>query len=151
MVRSAPPVLQPDAREEAEWFQRLPEHAKSEFRERWRAERGRSEKQLERHRRSEVRYMVEGVLLFAGLEFLFFGLSAGRLLVLAVPGVLLGWICSRIRANRWTYAGVGVVFYLVLYGLLGLFAVGHFIVFLCVAAALGFTHEMLRADGSEGS
>jgi len=150
MSRSAPPVLQPDPREEAEWFQRLPEHAKAEFRERWRAESGRNEQQHARRRRTEVRYLVEGVLLFAVLEFLMIGAGAGRLLFLVVPGGLLGWICSRIRANRWTYVGVGVAFYFAVYGLLGLFALGHFIVFVCVATALGFTHEMLRADGSEG-
>jgi len=142
--------LRPDAREQADWFERLPEHAKSEFRERWRAESGRSEKLRERRRSTDVRYLVEGVLLFAGLEFFFFGLGAGRLLLLVLPGGLLGWICSRIRANRWTYVLVAVAFYFGVYGLLGLFAVGHFIVFVCVAAALGFTHEMLRADGSEG-
>ena len=150
MARSAPPAREPDTREQAEWFCRLPEQAKEEFRERWRAEEGRTERQFERRRSTEVRYLVEGVMLFAVLEFLFFGLSVGRLLLLAVPGIALGWICHKVRADRWRYVGVAMPLYFAVYGVFGLFAVGHFIVFICMAAALGFTHEMLRADGSDG-
>ena len=150
MAQSPPPVRDPETREEAEWFQRLPEHAKEEFRARWRVEGGRTERQIERRRGTEVRYLIEAIMLFAVLEFLFFGLGVGRLLLLAVPGLALGWICNKIRADRWRYVGVAVPIYFAVYGAFGLFAVGHFIVFICVAAALGFTHEMLRADGSEG-
>jgi hypothetical protein len=149
MVRAAPPVREPDPREQAEWFRNLPDHAKEEFRERWRIQEGRAERQVERRRSTEVRYLVEGVMLFAVLEFFFFGLSAGRLLLLAVPGIALGWICYRIRAGCWRYVAVAAPFHLAVYGALGLIMVGHFIVFVCVAAALGFTHEMLRADGTE--
>jgi len=151
MAQSAPPTREPDAREETEWFRRLPEHAKEEFRERWRAEEGRTDRQLERRRHTEIRYLVEGVMLFAFLEFVFIGLSAGRLLLLFVPGLALGWICFRIRADRWRYAAVALPFHLAVYGIFGLFAAWHLVVFLCVAAALGFGHELQRADGSEGT
>jgi hypothetical protein len=150
MAQAEPPVREPDAREQASWFRNLPEHAKEEFRERWRAEEGRAELRLARRRSTEVRYIVEGVMLFAVLEFLFFGLGVGRLLLLAVPGTLLGWISYRIRANIWKYVAVAFPLYLAVYGAFGLIMVGHLVVFVCVAAALGFSHEMLRADGTEG-
>lgn len=150
MARIEPPVRESDAREEAPWFRNLPEHAKEEFRGRWRAEEERAERRIERRRSNEIRYVVEGILLFALLEFLFFGLGAGRLLLLTLPGAILGWVCHRIRADQWKYVGVAFPLYLAVYGALGVLAIGHFIVFLCVATALGFSHEMRRADGSEG-
>lgn len=150
MARAEPPVQEPDAREQAPWFRNLPDHAKEEFRERWRAQEGRTDRQLQRRKGTEVRYVIEGIMLFAVLEFLFFGLSVGRLALLTVPGTLLGWISYKIRADIWRYVAVAFPLYLAVYGALGLFAVGHFIVFICGAAALGFTHEMLRADGTEG-
>jgi len=150
MVQAEPPVREPDVREQASWFRNLPDHAKEEFRERWRAEEGRAEFRFARRRSTEVRYIVEGFMLFAVLEFLFFGLGVGRLLLLTVPGILLGWISYRIRANIWKYMAVAFPLYLAVYGAFGLVMVGHFIVFICVAAGLGFSHEMQRADGSEG-
>lgn len=150
MASPAPPVREPDAREEAEWFQRLPPHAQEEMRERWRLQAGRTEQLAQRRRGAEVRYVIEGWMLFAFLEMLFFGLSVNRLLLLAVPGVALGWVAHRIRADLWRYMVVAVALYFAVYGLLGLIALGHFIVFTCAAAAIGFTHEMLRADGTEG-
>jgi hypothetical protein len=150
MPESAPPpVREPDAREDADWFERLPEHAKEEYRTRWNAADGRDSERLERRKASQVRYLIEGVALFVLLEFVFFGMHVTRLLMLVVPGLALGWIAHRIRANRWNYAAVAVPTYLVVYGL-GALRLGHFIVFVCLAAALGFTHEMLRADGTEG-
>ena len=150
MARSALPVREHDPREEADWFQRLPEHAKEEFRERWRVVAGRTEQQIDRRRSTEVRYLVEGVMLFALLEFLFIGLSATRLLLLMVPGLALGWICHKIRADRWRYVAVALPLYFAVYGIFGLFAIVHFIVFVCVAAGLGLSHELQRADGTEG-
>jgi len=150
MAQTDPTVREPDAREQAPWFRDLPEHAKEEFRERWRAEEGRAELRLARRRSTEVRYIVEGVMLFAVLEFLFFGLGVGRLLLLTVPGTLLGWVAHRIRADRWRYLALAIPLYVVVYGAFSLFAVWHFVVFSGLAAALGFSHEMLRADGSEG-
>lgn len=150
MSQPGPSLREPDAREQAEWFRNLPEHAKEEFRVRWRAEEGRDELRFARRRATEVRYIVEGFMLFAVLEFLFFGLGLGRLLLLTVPGTLLGWISFRIRANIWKYVAVAFPLYLAVYGAFGLIMVGHFIVFICLAACLGYSHEMQRADGSEG-
>jgi hypothetical protein len=149
-----PPETSPpeaDPREQAEWFQRLPEHARGEFRERWRLEGGRDELRHARRRATEVRYLLEGVLLLAGLEFLFLGLGAARLLVLVVPGLLLGFLCHRLKAGRNVFLLVAVGVYAVVYGLLGLFALGHFIVYCCCAYGLGHMHEMQRADGSEAT
>jgi hypothetical protein len=150
MARPEHPVQEPDAREQTPMFRSLPEHAKEEFRERWRAQDGRTERQVKRRIGTEVRYVIEGVMLFALLEFLFFGLGVGRLALLTVPGIAMGWICHKIRADRWRYVGVAFLFYVAVYGAFGLFLVGHFIVFIGVAAGLGFTHEMLREDGTEG-
>lgn len=150
MSRAAPPVQEPDSREDAEWFRRLPDHAQEEYRQRWRAQAGRAERQIDRRKSTEIRYLVEGVILFAFLEFVFVGLSMTRLALLAIPGIALGWICHKIRADRWRYMAVAIVFHPFVYGLLGLFALTHFIVFVCVAAAIGYSHELMRADGTEG-
>lgn len=144
-----PPVREPDAREDADWFERLPEHAKQEYRARWHGESDRDAERLERRKASQVRYMIEGFLLFVLLEFSFFGMHVTRLFTLAVPGLALGWLAHRIRANIWKYVLVAIPIYVVVYAALGALALGHFIVFVCLAATLGFTHEMLRADGTE--
>mgnify|MGYP006969366751 FL=1 len=151
MKTTAEPASGTDPREEAEWFRRLPEHAKEEYRERWRLEGGREELRHARRRSTEVRYLVEAVLFLAVLEFLFFSLSAKRLMLLAVPGIAMGWVCHRIKANRWTYTMVALVPYLVLYGIPSLDAPWFLVIYLGCAGALGFTHEMQRADGSEGA
>lgn len=115
-----------------------------------REEEKRAERRLARRRATEARYLVEGVMLFALLELLFFGLSPGRLLVLAVPGLALGWTCSRLRADEFTYAVAAAVAYAAVYGILGLFALWHFILFVVLASAAGAVHRLQRADGSEG-
>jgi hypothetical protein len=145
-----PPVREPDAREEADWFQRLPEHAKEEYRARWNDSDGLDSQRVERRKASQARYVIEAFALFVLLEFAFFGIHVTRLFTLAVPGLALGWIAHRVRANIWKYVAVAIPIYLVVYGTLGVLMIGHFIVFVCLAATLGFTHEMLRADGTEG-
>jgi hypothetical protein len=114
-----------------------------------RADERRLEEIRKRGRAIEARYLVEGVMLFAVFEFLFGGLSAGRLLLLAVPGLALGWICHRFRAGTAFYTVAGAVAYAAVYGPFGLIAFWHFLLFIVGAAALGATHEMQRADGSE--
>jgi hypothetical protein len=148
-VKTAIEDSAPDTREKEGWFRRLPPDAQQDFRRRWREEERRDEHLRERRRATEVRYLVEGVMLFALLEFFFFGLSAGRLLLLFVPGLAFGWICARLRAGRMKYMIAGAVAYFAVYGLFGLFAIWHFIVFVGLAGALGAVHELQRCDGSE--
>lgn len=114
-----------------------------------REEEKRRERIRARRRATEVRYLVEGVMLFALTEFLFGGLSAGRLLVLVVPGIALGWTCLRLRVGQMGYAVAAAVAYIVVYGLFGVLALWHFVVFVALAAAAGVMHEFQRADGSE--
>ncbi len=109
----------------------------------------RRERALARRRSTEARYLLEGVMLFAFTEFLFGGLSAGRLLVLAVPGLALGWACAWLRAGQTGYAVAAAVAYVAVYGPFGLFALWHFVVFVVLAGAAGVMHQLLRADGSE--
>lgn len=115
-----------------------------------REEEKRRELRLARRRSTEARYVVEGVMLFALLEWLFHGLSPGRLLVLAVPGVALGWTCARLRLGQTGYMVAAAVAYVAVYGLFGLFAFWHFVVFVVLASAAGVMHQLQRADGSEG-
>lgn len=114
-----------------------------------REEEKRHERRLSRRRSTEARYLLEGVMLFALTEFLFGGLSAGRLLALAVPGLALGWTCARLRAGQTGYAIAAAVAYVAVYGLFGLFALWHFAVFVVLAGAAGVMHRLQRADGSE--
>lgn len=126
---------------------RLPPHAQEEYR---RDEEKREERRLARRRSTMARYLGEGVFLFAIGEFLFGGLSAGRLLVLAVPGVALGLVCAHLRVGRIGYTVAAAVAYAVVYGVFGLIALWHLIFFLVLAAVAGTMHELSRADGSEG-
>ncbi len=121
-----------------------------QLREEYRREEDRRrERILARRRSTEVRYLVEGVMLFALTQFLFGGLSAGRLLVLVVPGIALGWTCFRLRVGQVGYPVAAAVAYVVVYGILGVLALWHFVVFVALAAAAGVMHELQRADGSE--
>jgi hypothetical protein len=126
---------------------RLPPHVQEEYR---REEEKRAERRLARRRATEARYLVESVVIFALLEFLFRGLSASRLLVLAVPGLALGWTCARLRAGQFGYTVAAAIAYVVVYGVFGLFALWHFIFFVVLAGAAGAMHQLQRADGSEG-
>ena len=112
-------------------------------------EETRRERMLARRRSTEARYLLEGVMLFALTEFLFGGLSAGRLLVLAVPGLALGWTCARLRAGQTGYAVAAAVAYVAAYGPFGHFALWHFVVFVVLAGPAGVMHQIQRADGSE--
>jgi hypothetical protein len=117
--------------------------------ERRRDEEKRNELRLARRRATVVRYLVEGVMLFALLEWLFHGLTPGRLLLLAVPGVALGWICARLRVGQSGYAIAGAIAYVAVYGPLGVLTFWHFVCFVVLAGAAGFMHQLQRADGSE--
>jgi len=149
MPRTELQVEEQDPRESADWFRRLPEHAQEDMRQRWKIAAGASRRQIERRKATEIRYLVEAVILFAVCEWMLVGLTISRLFLLVVPGVALGWICHKIRADRWRYPLVAVAFYVATYGLLGMYAPWHFVVFVCFASAIGFSHEMQRADGSE--
>ncbi|HEX5138249.1 MAG TPA: hypothetical protein VFY93_14830 [Planctomycetota bacterium] len=125
----------------------LPPGIEEEYR---REEEKRRERRLARRRATEARYLVEGVLLFALGEFLFGGLSAGRLLVLAVPGLALGWTCARLKVGSTGFTIAAAVAYAIVYGVFGFFALWHFIFFLVFASVAGLMHSIQRADGSEG-
>jgi hypothetical protein len=47
------------------------------------------------------------------------------------------------------FHGLVAAAYVLAYSVFGLFAMWHFIFFICGAAALGTSHELRRADGSE--
>jgi hypothetical protein len=124
----------------------LPQQLQEELR---REEAVRRERILARRRSTVARYLVEGVFLFVALEFLFRGLTLGRMLFLVLPGLALGWACARMRAGETAYAGAGAVAYIVVYGPQGIFAVWHFVLFVLLSAAAGVMHTLQRADGSE--
>ena len=54
-----------DLREQEEWFHRLPEHAREEMRDRWRAQEAGTQKVRETRRLTTKRHVVEGAAIAA--------------------------------------------------------------------------------------
>jgi len=120
------------------------------MRERLRLREGQSAHQIERRRRTRIRYLAEGVGLFVIFDLLFMGAHPVHLLFMAIPGLAVGWVCHRLHAGRGRYTAVAVAAYFMTYGLFGWFSPGPCVVFVCLAMGIGYSHEMMRADGSEG-
>lgn len=120
------------------------------MREHLRLREGQAAHQIERRRRTRIRYLAEGIGLFVIYELLFMGAHPVHLLSMAIPGLALGWVCHKLHAGRGRWAALAVAAYFVTYGLCGWFSPGAFVIFVCLAMGIGYSHEMMRADGSEG-
>lgn len=142
-----------DAREEAEWFQRLPDHAKEDLRERWRTQEGEGRHQKKRRKRTTRVYVVESTVIFLLLEILLH--SPTWISALAAPlfGAATGLAAGLLRSNGPTYASLFSAGYL----LFGATAGGrHFayyllsvLIVLCIGSALGVSHRLQKFDGSD--
>lgn len=133
-----------DPREQAEWFERLPEHARGELRDLWRrAELSEAEAKKLRFR-VRRRYVAESLLLF--LVAAAMPPFTGHPLVVAVVGTSVGAVASLLRAGPFLYCVVGAVGSALAFGPWQFFA-------LCFvasgSAALGAIHEFQRADRTE--
>lgn len=140
-------------RERAEWFARLPDHAKEEIRDRWRAQEGVRGHQVQRRKETSHRWVVEGAALFflsvailqmpsrLGLVLAaVIGGAIGRVAALVKPGPLVyGIVFSAACAIFAAFSGFrnlvcGIISIPIVFGL---------------AAALGTTHRLQRFDSSE--
>ena len=97
-VHEIPEDREHDLREQEEWFHRLPEHAREEMRDRWRAQQAGTQKVRETRRLTTKRYVAEGAAIAAFCAVLagsgFFGL-----ILAALVGGVMGAIA---RAARFT-------------------------------------------------
>jgi hypothetical protein len=142
-----------DAREAAPHFARLPEHAKEDIRDRWRAAEGARGDQILRRRDTTHRWAVEG----AGLFFLSVALlqmpTRLGLILAACAGAGIGSVAARVKpaplvyglAFSTAYALFGALsgFRNLVYGILSIPIV------LCAAMALATTHRIQRFDSTD--
>ncbi|MGH7163267.1 MAG: hypothetical protein ACREID_07270 [Planctomycetota bacterium] len=136
----------PPLSRQPEWLRRLPWRAKADIDQRRRSEEAKEVARVTRTKQTYQRYVIEAVLLFLVLEFVFFGLTPGRALFLFAPGVALGLACAAWKAEQIRYTLLSGIAYLLVYGLPSL---GHFLVFIGLGAAIGVSHDLRRADGTE--
>jgi hypothetical protein len=150
-VREAPEPA--GERERAEWFARLPEHAKEELRDRWLAQEGVRGDQVLRRKETAYRWVVEGAVLFFLAVALLQTPSRLGLILAAVIGAAIGRVAALVKPPPLLY---GVAFSAV-YAMFGAFSGFRGLVFgilsvpivLGLAAALGTTHRLQRFDSSE--
>ncbi len=143
-----------DPREEQEWFQRLPEHAKEEMRDRWRGQERQLDRIRQRSKESIVRYAVEGAAILPLFEIVFFSPGWLRIGASILAGALMGLVCALTRAGQYRYLLVGPPFFL---GMRLLFGFGPFILeafgavlYVSLSALLGFSHDLRKAEGLPG-
>jgi len=137
-----------DPRETQEWFQRLPEHAQNEFRDRWIEDGERMDEAIERRNRTHKRYIVEALIIFVLAAM--FTPTPLSLFVAALMGAGAGAIAARIPAGTFTYAGIGFTGYLLFWMLTPWGAVWGLPLCTAFCAIMGAIHNLQKADGSEG-
>jgi len=138
-----------DPREHAEWFRRLPESARDELRDRWRAAERRGASVVERRRDTWRRYVLECVVLFWLAVVVYGPWSFVSLVVATFVGAAAGAAAARLRAGAHRYPWLVASGYLVFTVLTGYFHLLAFLGIVSFAALLGFSHEQMRQDGRE--
>lgn len=142
-----------DAREQIEWFQKLPEHAKDDIRDAWCRQDGEHRLQKERRRHTSKVYVWEAAAAFVLLEFVLMSPSFMNLIVALLFGAAAGALTALFRSSAGSYCLVFTTFYIA-FGLTGgsqhifYYVLGGIIV-ACVGAALGRVHTLQRFDGTE--
>ncbi|HEX5136145.1 MAG TPA: hypothetical protein VFY93_04175 [Planctomycetota bacterium] len=142
-----------DHREIAPLFARLPEHAKEDLRDRWRAAEGKGAEQVVRRKDTSHRWVVEGAALFFLSVALLQTPTRPELILAAFAGAAIGWGAARVKPPPLSY---GLVF-ATAYGLFGAFSGFKNLIFALisvgvvfgVAVALAATHRLQRFDSSE--
>lgn len=137
--------VQTDPREQEDWFRRLPDKAKDEFRERFRQE-GRSPVSAMQHRERMIQCFIDASIVYLPAEFLFFGLSFWSFLVVSVMSVVLGLLWFHTSASRTLIVIAGIVVIRVLCGFTSpYFVVLSAMVSVGIAMATTLTREAGRA------
>ncbi len=141
-----------DPREGEEWFLRLPAQAKEEMRVAWEADAGRDRDLARRFRRTMARSALElsAFFLFAEL-ILVASPSAGSVLAALSVGGLTGLGCAFLRPGQFQMIFAvlpGHLLLRLLFGWGGILNESCVLVLLMpLAALLGLSQEMRRADG----
>lgn len=152
-VLEVPEDRMADPREVAPSFARLPDHAKTELRDRWRKQEGVHGEQRERRKDTSHRWAAEG----AGLFFLSVALllmpTRLELLLAAALGAALGYGASRVKPSPLVYGLAVSAAYLAFGACTGfrnlVFGIFSAPLILCVAMALAMTHRIQRFDSTE--
>lgn len=144
-----------DPREQEEWFQRLPEHAKREFREKWSEKEAFVPAHRAKRARTLKRHVLEGAIFFPIVYWMYFPLYFGGFIRALVVGAGLGFVAWRMRAgpHQWGLLG-GLAYVLFHYWfvgslLFGFGAVFGLVVFTFGSAAIGVGHVLHRYDMTE--
>ncbi len=127
-----------DPREGEDWFQRLPEDAKENFRERFRLENRSPESELQRQGRM-TQCLIDGAIVYLPVELIFYGLSLWSALITLAVGLALGLLWFRTNANRLLLTVLGVFVVRCLCGFGGYFNVAMYLIFtgvICRATTL---------------
>jgi hypothetical protein len=143
-----------DARETAPLFARLPEHAKEDLRDRWRAAEGSRAEQVVRRGETSHRWVVEGAALFCVSVGLFQTPSRLELLFAALAGAGIGWAAARAKPPPLLYGVLFATAYTFFGAVTGgfgglLYAVFSLGIVFGVAMALAATHRLQRFDSTE--
>ncbi|MHC4956817.1 MAG: hypothetical protein ACYTGN_00480 [Planctomycetota bacterium] len=135
-----------ESREKADWFQRLPEHAKDEMRERWERSAIHNEDIAERRARTRRRYVVEAAVWFVIVFWMFHPWSWGDAALAAAAGSVVGLVAFFIRAGTFHYAPLGALGYLLFAIAYGYVSIFPFILCTVGSSALGVSHMLNRYD-----
>ena len=146
-----------DPREHEEWFLRLPEQAKQEFRERWSREEQHRPEFLAKRRRTLRLQVGEGALFFLVIFVFFFHTSVGDGAKAILAGAGLGLVAWKIRAGPYEYAVLGCFGYLVfhwlisgsLFGMADMRSIFAWVATTFIASAIGVGHALNRYDMTE--
>jgi len=152
-VLSVPEDRMGDPREAAPSFARLPDHAKEELRDRWRAQEGVHGKQILRRKETSHRWVVEGATLFF-LSVALFQVPARLGLVLAAAvGAAIGFLAARVKPGALSYGFAFSVCYVAFGAFSGFKSLFYGILSIPLvfglAAALATTHRLQRFDSTE--
>lgn len=146
-----------DLREHEEWFLRLPEPVKQEFRERWGREERHQPEFLARRMRTLRRQVAEGALFFGVIFLFFFHTSVGHGAKAIVVGAGFGLAAWKMRAGPYQYAILGCLGYLVfhwtlagsLFGMADPRSIFAWVATTFGASAIGVGHVLDRYDMTE--
>jgi hypothetical protein len=142
-----------DPREQAPLFAQLPEHAKEDLRDRWRAAEGARGDQVLRRKDTALRWVAEGTALLFLAEALMHTPTRVGLLLAAGVGAATGAFGAAAKPGPLRYGFVFMAAYIVFGALLGSRHIAYYLItspiLLGLAGALATTHRLQRFDSSE--
>jgi hypothetical protein len=98
-----------ESREQEDWFQRLPEHAKEDMRERWERSAFHNDEIKHRCARTRRRYVLEATAWFVIVFWMFHVWTWDGALLAAAAGSVVGLMAFFIRAGVFHYGPLGAL------------------------------------------